>query len=83
MELYKECVISNLISEGGRTHEDTTFLHLQNNHLFWYNRYVSFSELGQTFFYFSSFKNPDRMFSRIGIKIYICIADRMKNAPNL
>ena len=43
---------------------------------------------GQTFFYFSSFKNPDRTFSRNGKTIEFNIlffdrADRMKIVPNL
>jgi len=41
--------------------------------------------LGQTFFYFSSFKNPDRIFSRNGIilKFRFFNADRMKTVPYL
>ena len=34
-------------------------------------------------FYVSSFKNPDRILSRNGKKLYFCIADRMKIVPNL
>jgi len=34
-------------------------------------------------FYFSTFKNPDRIFSRNGKKIDFFIADRIKIVPNL